>query len=37
MPPAIVDAWLFKPFNLDELRRVLEDLVIRKSLRSAAV
>lgn len=26
MTPAIVDAWLFKPFNLDELCRVLDDL-----------
>lgn len=26
MTPAIVDAWLFKPFNLDELCQVLDDL-----------
>ena len=37
MTPAVVDAWLFKPFNLDELRRVLDDLLGSRSLRSAAV
>jgi DNA-binding response OmpR family regulator len=38
MTPAIVDAWLFKPFNLDELSRVLEDLESpEEPLRSAAV
>jgi len=37
MTPAVVDAWLFKPFNLDELCRVLEDLWESRSLRSAAV
>jgi DNA-binding NtrC family response regulator len=31
MTPAIVDAWLFKPFNLDELCRVLDDLVAHSS------
>jgi CheY-like chemotaxis protein len=37
MTPAIVDAWLFKPFNLDELCRVLDDLGgPSKQLRSAA-
>jgi DNA-binding response OmpR family regulator len=37
MTPAVVDAWLFKPFNLDELCRVLDDLLGSGSLRSAAV
>ena len=37
MTPAVVDAWLFKPFNLDELCRVLEDLWESRSFRSAAV
>ena len=37
MTPAVVDAWLFKPFNLDELCRVLEDLWESRSFRSVAV
>ena len=37
MTTVVVDAWLFKPFNLDELCRVLDDLLGTGSLRSAAV
>ena len=37
MTPAVVDAWLFKPFNLDEICRVLEDLWESRSWRSAAI
>jgi DNA-binding response OmpR family regulator len=37
MTPAIVDAWLFKPFTMDELCEVLEDLRIPLSSKTAAV
>ena len=31
MTPAIVDAWIFKPFNLDEPYRVLDGLRVRSN------
>jgi DNA-binding response OmpR family regulator len=37
MKPAIVDAWLFKPFNLGELCHALGDLETPESFKTAAI
>jgi DNA-binding response OmpR family regulator len=37
MTPAIVDAWLFKPFNLGELCHALGDLETTESFKTAAI